>query len=463
MSARPVRQRLVVGAVAALLALPAAAPAFAADDVPPSSGDPEIDVTVTVPELAEGGGDGGPAALTNAELRWGLNTEAISAAYYGGCNFLMAGTPGDGGNAGEGRPWEGAADADLYHAKAGAVRVLRTVGTGGSATQEQATYATRCDAPNGAKVTTGNGLTTAQEVAISGGRGERGPDGSLVVRWKGTFTVVFYGGYTYWWAADPVLRLDADGDGTLTATGGGYATSRDDMSKWERVRPTPITLATFSGWSRTSARGGVLMPDYCGVAVEVPTGGEPQDRDPGTAPCWGSFPQDFVDFHQRTGQSSYWYSSGGAADRRKEPTGVSVSYDATRSVGSAGSPGPPGGGGDATPTTGPGTPGNPGTTGGGTGGAGTTDGDLAGTGLGAAARGLGPAPTAATPGAAAAAFTAVAAETFGRGADPLVPDLLDRLGEDGDTVALLGAGLALTASAAVVGFRKRWLVLPFRG
>ncbi|MDR0366341.1 MAG: hypothetical protein LBH68_05895, partial [Bifidobacteriaceae bacterium] len=45
-----------------------------------------------------------------------------------------------------------------------------------------------------------------------------------------------------------------------------------------------------------------------------------------TGADWGSFPQDFVDFQMLTGQSSYWYSSGGAADAKKPAKELAVSW-----------------------------------------------------------------------------------------------------------------------------------------
>ncbi|MDK7750079.1 cell surface protein, partial [Brevibacterium sp. UMB10442] len=43
---------------------------------------------------------------------------------------------------------------------------------------------------------------------------------------------------------------------------------------------------------------------------------------------WGSFPKSWVDFNVQTGQTQYWYTSGGAADPRKKPTEITVEYTA---------------------------------------------------------------------------------------------------------------------------------------
>ena len=464
MSARRAGALAAAAALAGLLAL-AAAPAVAADDP-----DDVIPLTVTVPTLdgdGDGGGgdgdDGGPATLTDAELRWAVNTEAGSGNYVG-CNFLMAGIPGTDGDTGGSRVW-GAGDAGLYHGRAGDVRVLRTVGTGSGARQEQASFGTRCTTPTGEKVTLST--TTGTEVVVTGGRGTRAEDGAVEIRWTGSFSVVFYGGMTYWWASNPVLRVDADGDGTLTATAGGYAADREDVTRWRKLPATPVTLATFSGERLTGSEGGFLQPAYCGVRVDVGDAAAQVRQDPAGS-CWGSFPQSLVDFQQRTGQASYWYSSG-HRDTAKPPAVVGVSYDAARSIGST------------PPTTGTGGAG-PGTTGSGPGsgsgsGAGTTSGTPTGPhGAGAApgaagagagggtgtSRGLPAATLAATPPVAATAFPAVQAATLGGGAAPLVPGLAAAGAAGTDRLAVATTGLLLAASGTVVGFRRRWLVLPFR-
>ncbi|MFE7404616.1 hypothetical protein [Isoptericola sp. NPDC057559] len=461
MRARRVRAGVLVAAAAAAAALLAAAalagPAAAADDP-----DDVVPLTVTVPGRTGDGDGGGAATLTDAELRWAVNTEAGSGNYVG-CNFLMAGTPGTDGDTGGSRIW-GDADAALYHGRAGAVRVLRTVGTGAEARQQQSTFATRCTTPTGEKAALST--TTGAEVVVTGGRGTRKADGSVAIRWTGSFSVVFYGGMTYWWASDPVLTLDADGDGTLTATAGGYAADRDDVTRWRRLPATKVTLATFAG-ERLAGKGGFLQPGYCGVRVDAGDSAAQVRQDPAGS-CWGAFPQSLVDFQQRTGQASYWYSSG-HRDAAKPPAVVGVSFDAaqsigstppTQGVGSGGGPVDPGGTGGAGAGTPSGTgDGTVGAGAGATGGTGGPAGAFPGGALG------GPAGAGGTPPAtplAATAFPAVQAATLGGGGAPLVPGLAAGDGPGTDRLALATTGLLLTASGAVVGFRRRWLVLPFR-
>ncbi|MFE5290614.1 hypothetical protein ACFQ8T_00415 [Isoptericola sp. NPDC056618] len=458
MSARRARAALGAAALLALLAVPPA-PALAADDP-----DDVIPLTVTVPRRDGDGDGGGSATLTDAELRWAVNTEAGSGNYVG-CNFLMAGTPGTDGNTGGSRIWDDG-DAALYHGRAGDVRVLRTVGTGAAATQRQATFGTRCTGPTGEQVTLST--TTGAEVVLAGGRGTRAADGSVEIRWAGSFTVVFYGGMTYWWAGDPVLRLDADGDGTLTATAGGYAADREDVTRWGRLPATRVTLARFDGEKLTGSKGGFLRPAYCGVRADVGSSAAQVRQDPAGS-CWGSFPQSLVDFQQRTGQASYWYSSG-HRDAAKPPAVVGVSFDAAQSIGST----PPVSGVGTGSGTGSGAgdgssaPAGPGPSGGASGPVGApgpgTDALGGPGGLGAAGPATPRSPGAATLAAAPlTAFPAVQAATLGGAAAPLVPDLLRTADGTGtDRLAVATTGLLLAASGAVVGFRRRWLVLPFR-
>ena len=302
------------------------------------------------------------------------------------------------------------------------------------------------------------GRTTGAEVVLTGGTGTREADGSVRIRWDGTFTVVFYGGLVYWWVTDPELRLDADGNGALTGTLGGYGTDQQDMTRWEPLPATRAQLVTFTGRRLDpDSRGGHLVPDYCGERVDV---GDrvPQLRENPPGSCWGAFPQSFVNFHQLVGEPEFWYSTG-TRDEIKTPANVSVSFDAAESVGSAG------------PAV-----------------------------AGAAARHryerrrgrrrdtacAGPAPTGGqTPPRAArtagtrrrrqhrpgapprapippTSFLPVAAATLDAAGADLIPEGLIPGGATGRRLAILTTVLLVAASVAILGFRQGWLVLPFR-
>ncbi|GAA2228215.1 hypothetical protein GCM10010413_25380 [Promicromonospora sukumoe] len=418
-------------------------------------------LTVTVPDDAtEPPGEGEDNRLTNAELRWAVSVQAGSESHLAGqCNFLVAGRPGTDGNTGGGRIWT-TADENLYHGRSGDVRVLRTVGRGANATQRTATFGTRCTSPDGRPVSYSAGRTTGAEVVLTGGTGTREADGSVRIKWSGSFTVVFYGGLVYWWVTDPELRLDAAGNGALTGTLGGYGTDQQDMTIWEPLPATRAQLVTFTGRKLDPAsRGGHLVPDYCGERVS--TGSRvPQLREDPAGSCWGAFPQSFVTFHQLVGEPEFWYSTG-TRDEIKTPANVSVSFDAERSVGSAGPGGSGGNGGN----------GSGGGAGAGTGGGGT-----------AAPPAAAPPPGTAPPGAAGsggdagaggsartgtdpdapASFLPVAAATLGAAGADLIPDGLLPDGPAGRRLAVLTAVLLVAASVAILGFRQGWLVLPFR-
>ncbi|MGI5191863.1 hypothetical protein ACQEVI_27230 [Promicromonospora sp. CA-289599] len=416
-------------------------------------------LTVTVPEdQQEPPGEGEDGRLTDAELRWAVSVQAGSESHLAGqCNFLVAGRPGTDGDTGGGRLWTDA-DSDLYHGRSGDVRVVRTVGRGADSTQRTATFGTRCTSPDGLPVSYGAGRTTGAEVVLTGGAGTRQADGSVRIRWDGTFTVVFYGGLVYWWVADPELRLDARGNGSLTGTLGGYGTDQQDTTRWEPLPATRAALVTFTGRRLDpDSRGGHLVPDYCGERVT--TGGRvPQLREDPPGSCWGAFPQAFVDFHQLVGEPEFWYTTG-TRDEIKTPANVSVSFDADESVGSAGPGGEPGGGG----------PGADGGTGAG-GGSGATGSDLESDVVPPATadrpRGSGGATTgdpdpAPSPDA-SGSFLPVAAATLGAAGADLIPEGLIPGGATGRRLALLTTVLLVAASVAILGFRQGWLVLPFR-
>ncbi|WP_247614410.1 hypothetical protein [Streptomyces tagetis] len=102
----------------------------------------------------------------------------------------------------------------------------------------------------------------------------------------------------------------------------------NDPGKWAPLPETTVTLANLSG-VEVGASGFTVTPDYLGVSVSVPAGatGQPAKSE-GNKGYWGSFPQSFVDFQQLTGQSSYWFTSGGARDAAKPASPLTVAYTA---------------------------------------------------------------------------------------------------------------------------------------
>jgi hypothetical protein len=283
-------------------------------------------IIVTIPA-----GDGTPTprpgdtSLTNAQLRWGLNAESGGGGFAPGtCNFLSAGLAG---NSGGSAAWvDGQSDAGvpLYRTQDGSVRIEKPTANGAWTV---ASTTNRCTDMQGNRVSTSLGSTSGNQVVIDGGTGSI-RDGSLEIRWTGSFTVVYYSGMTYWSVSNPVLTLDAAGNGHLTGSASGFGADMNDTSKWERLDPREIVLAEIRGAGTGTAGGFAVTPQYLGTSVET-RGGTAQVR---SGSSWGAFPQSFVDFQQLTGQHSYWYSSGGSADAKKPAAPLYVSYDAAAPV-----------------------------------------------------------------------------------------------------------------------------------
>lgn len=277
-----------------------------------------------------------------AVFYWGLNNEANSGAFYGGCNFLSAGRAGDSGSA---RVWT--ASDGLYSPNDGAVTIEKPNASGSWTT---ASWDTKCQDRNGQAVSTSRPFNsepwTESRVKITGGQVEEHDDGSVTVRWEGTFTVAFYGGMTYWWASDPVLELDASGDGEVTATASGYGADMFDPDKWVQLEERTVTLADLKGIdTQGSLEQGYFekAPEYLGVRYagtresggrENVGGANPEDlateqaaRTTENEAYWGSFPASFVDFQADTGQFSYWFTSDGVRDPYKPALPLTVSFD----------------------------------------------------------------------------------------------------------------------------------------
>lgn len=305
------------GLVFALAGAPMAALAAGPDDVIVTI--PESDDNTTTPPAP------GDAVLVNAQLRWGLNAESGGGGFAPGtCNFLSAGIAGDSGGPVAWTDGQGADGIPLYRTQDGHVRIEKPTADG---RWTVASTANRCTDSAGNRVSTAPGSTSGNQVVIDGGTGSR-TGGVLEIRWTGSFTVVFYSGMTYWSISDPVLLLDADGNGQLTGSASGYGADMNDTSRWERLEPRQIVLAEIRS-APTGAKGGfVVTPQYLGATVDT-RGGTPQVR---SGSSWGAFPQSFVDFQQGTGQHSYWFSSGGSADAKKPASPVYVSYDAAAPV-----------------------------------------------------------------------------------------------------------------------------------
>ena len=248
-----------------------------------------------------------PVTLTGAVLEWSVNDESNTGAFNGQCNFMSGGIS-DG-------------SAATYRATDRGATVLKRTAAG---TDEPVSdYAARCRDANGTTVTAGGTARLGQKVRYSGGSGTLDPTtGEATIAWSGTFSLNYYGSLVPFWFSDPVLRVDAAGNGSLTATVGGYASSIDDPDVRELIEPIPdVEIATLRGVQGANLDGFVATPVFEGVQVDAAE--SPQIR---VLPGWGSWPVSHVRAMERLGLGAFWYTTGGAADVRKPAAPVVVAY-----------------------------------------------------------------------------------------------------------------------------------------
>jgi hypothetical protein len=274
--------------------------------------------TVAATALLGGGLAALPAhaatAVDQASFEWGVSGVQQGGAAAGGCDYFTAGqTNGSAAN---------------YTSKAGNVSIVKTQAGG---TSVRATSGTRCDK-------TGPDGTIGQRMLFEGGRGNVADDGAATVQWTGSATVNSYGGMVPWYIQDPELSVDSAGNGTITATVGGYSSSQDDPDVKEPLDPVAgVTIAQLKD-VEVSEDGFTATPVFQGVDY-FPLN-DPEDASKGRSttsaitdrvkeknPAWGAWPESFVDFQYRTGLSTYWHSSGAGADADKLPEPVSIELD----------------------------------------------------------------------------------------------------------------------------------------
>ncbi|TIC84275.1 hypothetical protein E8D37_05705 [Nocardioides sp. GY 10127] len=262
--------------------------------------------------------------LSGLTLRWGMSQEASSASWLAGAyNFFSAGVLADPGSGGV------QMDRTDWHARAGHVRVEKWDGSA----WHLATWAgLATDSAGEALGSPSTGSTSNLSFVFSQGSGTiDAAAGTAELSWTGDVTVAFYSGMSYFVLSDPVLEV-ADGEGTLTATLSGYASSQSDTSVWEAVAPATVTVADLPDVDLTAgdtadeaagavtaalAGGLVLDPAYAGVLVD----GVAQVTDGDDV---GSFPQSFVDFLDGLGSAAFWYSSGSSTDAWKAALPITV-------------------------------------------------------------------------------------------------------------------------------------------
>ena len=255
--------------------------------------------------------------VDDALFDWQVNAESGGAAPLPGtCHFLAAGEVGDtGGTSGF--------DESYYAAESGNTTIVKPDSAG---VDHVATWDDKCLDPNGNPTRTAADSTSGNRVQITGGTGTVDPDTDTgYIQWDGSWSFVYYSGMTYWTVNDPRLEVE-DGHGRIVGTFTGYGASMEDLGKWESLPAVEGTVADFADATVDLTEDGfTVTPDYLGVETETGGSGFDQNR---TVADWGSFPQDWVDYNIRTGQSAYWFSSGGMFDPKKPTKPIDVTYTA---------------------------------------------------------------------------------------------------------------------------------------
>ena len=278
----------------------------------PSPTQPSPAATTPAPEVPSGA-----FGVTDAQLRWGVNDESNNRAFAPGTfNFFSAGRIRDPGRGGVVMPESG------WSQRSGNVSIEKYL----NGRWTPATWAGLRTTSTGAAMSGTNGPFSNHEVVISGGSGTVDPaKGSATIQWSGSFTVLYYSGYSFFYVSDPTLTVTG-GIGRLTGTLSGFGSSMDDLEKWEAIPARPgVVLAELGRVDLAQELGFSATPAYRGVSVSLPASASPQAR---SGSAWGAFPQSFVDYQTASGTGSYWYSSGGAADVHKIAKPVTVSYSA---------------------------------------------------------------------------------------------------------------------------------------
>ncbi|NYE37380.1 hypothetical protein F4692_002513 [Nocardioides cavernae] len=268
---------------------------------------------------ARGAGPSGsdPFTVTGAQLRWGVNNESNNRAFAPGThNFFSAGIVPDPGRGGTTLP------QSSWRASEGDVRIEKQQADGAYAL---ATWDGLTTTPQGATITSpASGQFSNHQVVLGAGSGTVDPaTGFATIAWKGSFTVLFYSGMSFFTVTDPTLTVTPE-RAQLTATAGGFASDMEDQAQWSALPPTPVVLADLprAEVDLTAADGFASTPAYLGVDWQVPA-----DESAQVGGQWkGAFPSSFLDFLATAGTAGYWYSTGGSTDAYKPALPLTVSW-----------------------------------------------------------------------------------------------------------------------------------------
>jgi hypothetical protein len=252
---------------------------------------------------------GEPLSVSDATLAWGLSNQSNARSHNPiAINFLSAGVadPGSGGIELPQSKWR---------ARDGNVQVQKL---DADSTWQRATWAGLGSDASGAAIGI-DGPFSGHRVLLSAGEGTVDPASKTVdLSWRGTFSVVYYGGNIVFTVTDPALQV-GDGTGSLTANVAGWASDRSDPTAWTPQPAERVTLADLTGVVVSDA-GFTVTPAYDGVTVE---GSVPQVR---TGPGWGSFPTSLVSYLAKLGSDQFWYSTGLTSDHTKAPLPLTLGF-----------------------------------------------------------------------------------------------------------------------------------------
>jgi len=305
----------VAAAAAAALVIGACAP-----EAPPSTTTPTSSTSTTSTTVATN-----PVkAVSNASLVWTISQEANNAAFAPGqYNFWNAGTTPATNDA-----TYLATNGDITVQKKNAAGTYVNIGS-----ESAVSYANRGKNGNGSTVTATGATKLDQRILLTGGEGTvNTTTGAATIEWDGAFTINFYGTFVPFQIIDPVLTVDAAGNGKLTASATGIAKDAENPdAPGTPIPATAVTLAdipnVYGSGTRTTGFTNAAT-SYLDTAVTVPGSVTPQAAKTGANQAfWGSWPQSFVDFQVVTGASSYFYTSAGSVDHFKPQAPVSVAYN----------------------------------------------------------------------------------------------------------------------------------------
>ncbi|WP_110206330.1 hypothetical protein [Nocardioides daejeonensis] len=251
----------------------------------------------------------GVIEVDDATFRWGINNQSNARSHNpAAINFLSAGVanPGRGGVQLLEKHW---------NARTGNVTVQKWLGE--KRGWQRATWKGLGTNASGTRINS-TGVFSNHTVLLSRGSGSVDPDrGDATLTWKGTFTVVYYGGNSIFTVTDPKLVVES-GAGRITAVLGGFAASRENTTEWEPVPSRRVTIAEL-GKVKVSKGGFVTTPDYLGRKAD---GSVPQVG----GKYGGSFPQPMIDFLKPLAIDQFWYSTGLSTDDTKLPLPITVGY-----------------------------------------------------------------------------------------------------------------------------------------